>query len=157
MQPTKKAKLFSVSLMMLTAVFLAPNYSCSQSSAQPASLDGRSFTIVSMEKGKPETAELETMQFKDGMMDNEGCHIWGFGARCIPMRRRRKGWRMMTRDARPCARTSLTAVRASIPPSATPRMTERDPNRPLCVDVKNMPGTDALAMLRRPASKRLIK
>lgn len=75
----KPSKLFSATLIIMTSIALSlPFVSCSQSSKE-ISIDGKSFTVLTMEKGKPETATLETITFNGGMFDNEGCHIYGFG------------------------------------------------------------------------------
>jgi len=71
-----KSALLSALLIMI-AISL-PFISCSQS-GKDVSVDGKTFTVVTMEKGKPETSNLEKITFTGGMFDNEGCHIWGFG------------------------------------------------------------------------------
>ncbi len=75
---SKPTNLFSATLIITTIIALSlPFVSCSQSNKE-VSIDGKTFTVLSMEKGKPETAVLETITFKSGMFDNLGCHIYGF-------------------------------------------------------------------------------
>jgi hypothetical protein len=59
-----------------------PNASCSQSQskAENVSLDGKKFTIIMMEPGRPETATISTASFLNGMFDDEICHIYGYTA-----------------------------------------------------------------------------
>lgn len=75
----QSTKLFSAMLIIITTIaFSFPLVSCSQSNKE-VSIDGKKFTVLTMESGKPETAALETITFNNGMFDNEGCHIYGFG------------------------------------------------------------------------------
>lgn len=62
----------------LFLLLIAPDFSCSRSGGDPA-IDGKQYTIVNMEAGKPETAVLEQVSFDNGLFDDVGCHIWGFG------------------------------------------------------------------------------
>ncbi|MFN0276304.1 MAG: hypothetical protein ACKVPJ_11185 [Chitinophagales bacterium] len=52
--------------------------SCSSSPSQENLLDGKSFSIQTMEKDKPETAVAETCSFSEGYFDNVDCHQYGF-------------------------------------------------------------------------------
>ncbi|MBC8045354.1 MAG: hypothetical protein H7Y00_01020 [Fimbriimonadaceae bacterium] len=48
------------------------------SSSQNNSLDGKTFSIQTMEKDKQETAVAETCLFEAGFFDNIDCHQYGF-------------------------------------------------------------------------------
>ncbi|MBC8173051.1 MAG: hypothetical protein H7X71_04010 [Chitinophagales bacterium] len=57
---------------------IIPKYSCSQTKSDGAALDGKNFTVTTMEKDKPETGVKENITFAEGYFDNEQCHEWGF-------------------------------------------------------------------------------
>lgn len=63
-------------LLPITLVLLSPLSSCSQSKANQ--LDGKKFTIVTMEKDKPITAAVEHAEFSNGKFFTQECARWGF-------------------------------------------------------------------------------
>lgn len=62
----------------ICAICILPLASCSQSGAQPT-LDGKSFIVVSIPDGQSSEDMVETISFANGMFDDDGCHVWGFG------------------------------------------------------------------------------
>ncbi|MBK6729758.1 MAG: hypothetical protein IPG60_01940 [Bacteroidetes bacterium] len=71
----KNFRIISLVILISSLIFL-PLYSCSQSKAEQ--LEGKNFTIVTMEKNKPVTAGIEHAQFMDGKFMNKECGRWGF-------------------------------------------------------------------------------
>lgn len=75
-QLISKTQIYRFICVALITVLFAPQYSCSQSKTNH--LDGKQFTIVTMEKDKPVTAAIEHSVFDAGTFNTIECARWGF-------------------------------------------------------------------------------
>lgn len=75
-QRISKTQICRFICVALITMMFAPQYSCSQSKTNH--LDGKQFTIVTMEKDKPVTAAIEHGVFDAGTFNTIECARWGF-------------------------------------------------------------------------------
>lgn len=66
------------SLLFLVCLFFILSMSCSQNPSK--TLDGKSFQISTWDVNHPEKQDPESLVFKNGLLDSEACHQYGFTA-----------------------------------------------------------------------------
>ncbi len=69
--------LHTIVIFSIISFLLIPQFSCSQSKAE-GNLDGKNFTVMTVDKSKPDAVEPEHLSFMDGYFDSEECHQYGF-------------------------------------------------------------------------------
>ncbi|HEX5626071.1 MAG TPA: hypothetical protein VFX48_08645, partial [Saprospiraceae bacterium] len=67
-------------LFFFCGIGMLIHVSCAQSPKSKMTLDGKSYQISGWAVNQPDKQDPDLLSFKDGMMDSEGCHQYGFTA-----------------------------------------------------------------------------